>query len=152
MVILEDTRQQAKKHRLKHEYFEKIGVEIVRTKLAVGDYTLPTNQSICIDTKAGLQEVCGNVTQGHRRFIEEIDLAQKLGIKLIVLIEEDKIGSLQDVSDWKNPRRAISEKALNGEKLYKILRGIEKRHPACEFQFCKKGDAGRVIVELLGVR
>ena len=51
MIILEDTRQQIRKHKLKHEYFEKHGIVVKRTKLWVGDYTLPTDQSICIDTK-----------------------------------------------------------------------------------------------------
>ena len=55
MILLEDTRNQIDKHGKKHAWFEKNGIEIQRTKLVVGDYTLPTNQSICIDTKKDLQ-------------------------------------------------------------------------------------------------
>lgn len=148
MILLEDTRQQAQKHKAKHEWFEKNGVEVVRTKLAVGDYSLPTDQSVCIDTKAGLLEVCGNVTQQHRRFVEELDLAKKLGIQLIILCEEDGIVALEDVKRWVNPRLHRSPKALTGEKLYKILKSIEERH-GCRFLFCRKEEAGRMIVQLL---
>lgn len=148
MILLEDTRQQAQKHKAKHEWFEKNGVEVVRTKLAVGDYSLPTDQSVCIDTKAGLLEVCGNVTQQHRRFVEELDLAKKLGIQLIILCEEDGIVALEDVKRWVNPRLRRSPKALTGEKLYKILKSIEERH-GCRFLFCRKEEAGRMIVQLL---
>lgn len=148
MILLEDTRQQAKKHEKKHEWFAENGIEVVRTKLAVGDYTLPTDQSLCIDTKAGLLEVCGNVTQQHRRFVEELDLAKKLGIQLIILCEEEGITALEDVKQWENPRLRHSPKALTGETLYKILKSIEERH-GCRFLFCRKEEAGRMIVRLL---
>lgn len=148
MILFEDTRQQAQKHNNKHEWFDKNGVEVVRTKLVVGDYSLPTDQSVCIDTKAGLLEVCGNVTQQHRRFVEELDLAKKLGIQLIILCEEDGIVALEDVKQWVNPRLRHSPKALTGEKLYKILKSIEERH-GCRFLFCRKEEAGRMIVQLL---
>lgn len=98
MILLEDTRQQAKKHEAKHQWFAKNGVEVVRSKLVVGDYTLPTDQSVCIDTKSGLLEVCGNVTQQHRRFVEELELAKQLGIRLIILVEENGIRTLEDVN------------------------------------------------------
>ena len=37
MILLEDTRQQIKKHEIKHKWFSENGVEIRRTKLYVGD-------------------------------------------------------------------------------------------------------------------
>jgi len=148
MIIIEDTRQQNEKHNAKHKYFAENDVEIVRSKLVVGDYTLPTDQSVCVDTKFGLLELCGNVTYGHRRFIEELDLAKKLGIQLIVLCEEKNIASLEDVKQWKNPRLRKSPNALTGEKLYKILRSIEERH-GCRFLFCSKEETGKTIVDLL---
>ena len=148
MILLEDTRQQAGKHKEKHEWFKAHGVEIVRSKLVVGDYTLPTDQSVCIDTKAGLLEVCGNVTQQHRRFVEELELAKQLGIQLIILVEENGIRTLEDVSNWSNPRLKHSPKATTGETLYKILSTIEQRH-GCQFLFCKKNNSARKIVEIL---
>lgn len=148
MILLEDTRQQAKKHEEKHRWFAENGIEVVRTKLTVGDYTLPTDQSLCIDTKAGLLEVCGNVTQQHRRFVEELELAKRLGIRLVILCEEKGIGTLEDVRGWQNPRRFVSPKATDGETLYKILSAMEERH-GCRFLFCPREEAGRWIVRLL---
>lgn len=148
MILLEDSRQQKQKHEEKHKWFAENGIELLRTKLVVGDYTLPTDQSICIDTKSGLLELCGNVTQQHRRFVEELDRAKMLGIQLIILCEESGITTLEDVQHWKNPRRFRSPKALSGETLYKILKSIEERH-GCRFLFCEKEKAGAKIVELL---
>lgn len=149
MILLEDTRQQAKKHEAKHRWFAENGVDVVRSKLVVGDYTLPTDQSVCIDTKAGLLEVCGNVTQQHRRFVEELELAKQLGIQLIILVEENGIRTLEDVNRWSNPRLRFSPKATTGETLYKILSAMEQRH-GCQFLFCRKEEAGAKIVKILG--
>lgn len=149
MILLEDTRNQIDKHGKKHAWFEKNGIEIQRTKLVVGDYTLPTNQSICIDTKKDLQELCGNVTSQHKRFVAELDLAAKLGIKLIVLCEHSpQIKCLEDVQQWTNPRLKFSPKALTGEKLFKILHSIEVRH-GCKFEFCGKSETAKRIVDIL---
>lgn len=60
-LILEDTRQQEKKHELKHNYFRSVGVHWNRTALYCGDYTLPANQSICVDTKKDIQELIGDI-------------------------------------------------------------------------------------------
>lgn len=60
-LILEDTRQQEKKHELKHNYFRSVGVHWNRTALYCGDYTLPADQSICVDTKKDIQELIGDI-------------------------------------------------------------------------------------------
>lgn len=61
MLILEDTRQQEKKHELKHKYFIEQGIQWNRTSLYCGDYTLPSDQSVCIDTKKDIQELIGDI-------------------------------------------------------------------------------------------
>lgn len=61
MIILEDTRQQEAKHKMKHDYFRSVGVHWNRTALYSGDYTLPSNQSICVDTKKNIQELIGDI-------------------------------------------------------------------------------------------
>lgn len=149
MIILCDTRQKKGKHQEKEKWFAEHGIAVVRSKLVVGDYTLPTDQSVCIDTKAGLLEVCGNVTQQHRRFVEELELAKQLGIQLIILVEENGIRTLEDVNRWSNPRLRFSPKATTGETLYKILSAMEQRH-GCQFLFCRKEEAGAKIVKILG--
>ena len=73
MIILADTRQQDQKHKQKEKWFADHGIEVRRTKLYVGDYTLPTDQSVCIDTKRDIQELCGNICEKkeHERFRSE---------------------------------------------------------------------------------
>ncbi len=120
MIILEDSRQQELKHETKHEWFAENGIEIRRSKLYVGDYTLPTNQSICIDTKASIEELVSNICgQQHERFRGECKRASEAGIKLIILVENDRekisgtdiynplITKLDDLHKWKNPRLFI---------------------------------------------
>ena len=170
MILLEDTRQQANKHDSKHIYFSGHGVEVRRQALYVGDYTLPTNQSVCVDTKKDLQEcvldICG---AEHERFRNECIRAKEAGIKLYILVEEDQtddnghfvINSLYDVHKWKNPRREIRVKkdgvwvqkyprATTGVILKKAMITMMYRY-GCEFVFCRKKDAGKKILELLGV-
>ena len=165
MVILEDTRQQIKKHELKHQWFEKNGIKIERCRLYVGDYTLANNQSICIDTKKDLQELCMDVCQDHERFKAELIRAKDAGIKLIILVEHGGgITCLEDVFLWQNPRKhevmwkwengkrirtVISDKAVDGDQLYKSLCTIRDRYGA-EFAFCRKEETGKKIVELRG--
>lgn len=121
MILLEDSRQQLGRHDTKHSYFNKHDIEVKRTKLYVGDYTLPTNQSVCIDTKKDIQELVGDICgKQHVRFREELIRAQESGIRLIILVENEggliprtkdiynpTIYDLKDLHKWKNPRLFI---------------------------------------------
>lgn len=121
MMIIEDTRNQQGKHDLKREYFERHGITVVRSKMYVGDYTLPTDQSVCIDTKNSIQELVSDICgKSHTRFRDELVRAQEAGIKLIVLVENDVeyvnkartikndvVRSVNDLFRWKNPRLFI---------------------------------------------
>lgn len=170
IVLLEDSRQQEGKHQYKRRYFEEHNIKVERTKLYVGDYTLPTNQSVCIDTKKDLQEVVMDICGAeHERFRDECIRAKEAGIKLYILIEEDQtdesghyvVNSLSDVHKWQNPRRKIRvkkdgqwvqkyPKATTGGVLKKAMITMMYRYQ-CEFVFCRKKDAGKKILELLGV-
>lgn len=122
MILLEDTRNPVSKHRNVHEWAAANRVTIRRTKLMVGDYTLPTDQSVCIDTKAGLHEVYSNLIQEHERFRAECALAQEAGIRLVILVEEPGIGSLDDVAGWRNPRRERWFRVHAAHKAGKLLK------------------------------
>lgn len=149
MLILEDTRQQARKHETKHKWFAENGIKVERCRLYVGDYTLPTNQSICIDTKKDLQELAQDVCQQHERFRAELVRAQEAGIHLIVLCEHGGgIKSLEDVYFWVNPRRQHSPGAISGQRLFKILNTMQEKY-GVRFEFCDKRQTGRRIVEIL---
>lgn len=151
MIILEDSRQQENKHELKHDYWRSVGVEWRRTKLYCGDYTLPKNHSICIDTKYGIQELIGDVcSKDHERFRAECLRAQEAGIKLIVLLETDEISNWHDLIYWHNPRKARHPHATNGVQLFRALVTMQQRY-GVQFRLCRKKDAGRAVLKLLGV-
>ncbi len=168
MIILEDTRNQVGKHNLKNAYFESHGILVRRTKLYVGDYTLPTNQGICIDTKEDLQELINDVQHDHERFRNEMLRATESGIKLIILVENEgryvdyrktiwnaTVRSIDDLNNWKNPRLFIKKngkpvypKAMPGTQLAKICHTMEERY-GCKFIFCKPDEAAELIVKIL---
>ena len=85
MILLSDTRQQAGKHDIKERYFRNHGIEIVRTKLYCGDYTLPADQSVCIDTKKDIQELIGDI---QVKQMSKSDIKQKV----FELAESNHIG------------------------------------------------------------
>ena len=148
-IILEDTRQKPEKTAYIREQLEALGYEVKRTKIYCGDYTYPTNQSICIDTKQDLQEVVGNVIQQHDRFREECIRAKEACIQLVILVTEPNIKTLSDVFGWYNPRRRYSKKATTGRQLGKILYSMREKY-GVQFEFCTKEEVGKRIVEILG--
>ena len=166
-VLIEDTRNQPGKHENVRQFAEMVGIRIVRTKLVCGDYSLPTNQSVCIDTKQDLNEVYSNLVQSHDRFARECDLAQQLGIRLAILVEDDEVERLEDVHKWSNPRfrRYMMLKAghakgrfmgtklpakapVDSKRLQKMMETFAEHH-GCEWQFCRKSETGLRICEIL---
>lgn len=148
-VVVEDTRNKPDKNKHIKDQLEALGYKVVRSKLYVGDYTYTTNQSICIDTKFGLEELCQNVIQGHERFRNECIRANEAGIQLIILVADDHITNLADVFSWKNPRRFYSKRATTGKTLGKILYKMRDSY-GVKFEFAHKDKIGERIVELLG--
>lgn len=150
MVIIEDSRQQAGRHELKHGSWSRSGDVIYRSKLAVGDYCLPPEVSV--DTKASMQEIAQNIggtAEEHARFRRELQLAQEMGTKLFVLIEnEDGITSIEEVAGWVNPRLAFSSKAITGQRLSRAMKTMQQRY-GVTFLFCKPAEAAEVIKRLL---
>ena len=151
MILIEDTRQVVGKHKLKNEYFEKMGIEVVRSKLLFGDYQNPQNPSIAIDTKKDIQELIGDLTKDHERFKRELQLAKKCGAKLIILIEDEQVSCINDLYTWYNWRLKKSPKATKGSTLAKMLYTIENNTEDynCQFLFVKKAECGAKIIELL---
>ena len=151
MILIEDTRQVVGKHKIKNEYFEKMGIEVVRSKLLFGDYQNPQNPSIAIDTKKEIQEIIIDVTKDHERFKKELQLSKKCGAKLIILIEDEKVTCINDLYAWYNWRLKKSPKATKGSTLAKMLYTIENNTEDynCQFVFTKKSECGAKIIELL---
>ena len=149
MTIVEDSRQKPDKNKHIKQQLEALGYKVVRSKLLVGDYTWPTDQHICVDTKFGLQEVASNLTQDHERFKRECILAKDCGIQLVVLVQEPGIKILSDVCGWYNWRRKKNPKAVSGKQLYKIMTTMTERYGVA-WVFCTRNTVGKRIVELLG--
>lgn len=161
MIIQCDTRQKRKHHDMKERYFESQGHKLVHSKMLVGDYCVPSNGSICVDTKANLSELYSNLIQQHQRFKAECVLAQEAGIKLHILVENnDGIKSVQDVTNWKNPqmfryykarRKNPSQKPpASNVQLIKIMHAMTRDYNV-EFHFCAPDESGKRVIELLMV-
>ena len=148
MVIVEDSRNQIGKHKNINAYLESVGVRVLRSKMIVGDYTLPADQRICIDTKKDMVEVSQNIFQDHKRFKAECQLAKDCGIHLVVLIEDNTVANWDELLKWTNPQPNRSALTPNGERCYKVMKAMEYSY-GVEFQFCKKNDTGKRILQIL---
>jgi len=149
-TIIIDTREHPQAIGKILRQFDEAGVEVIRSKLYVGDYQSLDNARLVVDRKQNLQELCGNICQQHERFVNELYRAKEHGIKLIVLCEHSpQIKCLEDVQGWVNPRLRTSPKATTGETLYKVLNTLSVRYQT-EFLFCSKSETGQKIIELLG--
>lgn len=150
MHLIEDSRQQKDKHKIKHAAFDAAGDKLLRCKLPVGDYALFPR--VAVDTKADMAEIAQNIggtTSEHARFREELKLAREYGCQLIILVEnEDGIEELTQVQYWDNPRRAFSEKAIQGPQLMKAMQTMQERYGVI-FMFCRPSEAAGTIKELL---
>lgn len=150
MTIQVDTREKARAIEGIIKEFDKQGVTHFSSKLYVGDYVNLGNSFLVVDRKQNLLEVCSNVCQQHKRFVNEIKRAKATGIKIIFLVEHgENIKSLEDVKNWVNPRLKESPLAVSGERLYKILSTLERTY-GVEFLFCDKRNTGKKIIEILG--
>lgn len=152
-VLQEDTRQKPSEHRLKNEYWQSIGLKVVRTKLLVGDYML-IGGTRSVDTKKDVLELCGNIIQKHDRFRRELKLAREVGISLTVLVENaDGVTDFATLAAWRNPRAAINARRglrppVGGMQLAKACATMEKKY-GVRFDFCPPQEAGARVLEIL---
>ncbi len=160
MILQVDSRQQSGKHKLKHDYFESLGIKLVVSKMLVGDYCIPSNGSVVVDTKKDMTELYGDIIQQHERFRNECILAQEAGIKLYILVENtNSIETLKDIGTdkWKNPLWFKYYKYKKGKPpvknitLMKMLYTMQEKY-GVEFVFCSPEDAGKKVLELLNMR
>lgn len=167
MVLIEDSRQKANKHQLKHEYFNKEGIIVTKAKLDYGDYMLlkdeadPTSKmpSTSVDTKQHIYELSQNLNQDHKRFKAECVGAQESGIELVILVENrDDVHNIGDLMKWtesdehfsmrvrrsKNPRC----RKIIGSTLAKTCMTMSDRYGVI-FMFCTPEEAGEMVVKIL---
>ena len=151
MVLLEDTRNQPGKHKNIEAYCKQQGIEIVRTKLLVGDYMLAGSEGggISVDTKTlGVPEIASNCFQDHVRFRSECEMAQKCGIQLIVLIEEVLPGGR--LENWRSPmgRDGLPRFKFDPAKLRKVMITMQEKY-GVKFRFCDGRSTGKILFEYL---
>ena len=147
--IIEDTRQQAGKHEVKHASFKAAEISLERCALPAGDYAMPP--CVAVDTKADMAEIAANIgsPKEHSRFRRECQKAQRMGTHLYVLVENtDGIKTVQDVARWQNPRREYSPKAIDGVRLCRAMLTMEERY-GVTFVFCRPEQAAAYIMRLL---
>ena len=152
-IVMIDTRE--KKYSHITEWFEANSIRTFRHGLPVGDYTLYLDPSVCIDRKAGLQEVYGNIIQDHKRFKEELIRARYLGSRILILVEQPEIMKIEDVADWRNPRWEIWEKGgrkgwppASSVSLMRAMKTISEKYGA-EWEFCDRSMTAQRIVQIL---
>ena len=164
-TVICDSREQKWSH--VQEHFDMAGVKWMRSKLPIGDYGRLDNLSVVVDRKQHLSEVEGNLIQQHDRFRREAIRAQENGIRLIVLVEEENIGSLEGVKGWENPRRKKWERInqqhafgkqlhisipsrppVTGLQLWQIMHTMAEKY-GIEWRFCPHESTGAEILRIL---
>lgn len=153
-TILIDTRQQANKHKAKHEWFEKQGVAGIRCALPFGDYCkAPT---VSVDTKRDLSELCNCLDAEHTRFRRECQKAQDAGSQLIILTETVEVATLDDFALWQEAdddfymRKAKYPNARRryGKRFSEACRTMTARY-GVRFEFCRPENAGQRVLDLI---
>lgn len=163
MILIEDSRQQAGKHKNIAQYCKRNGIKVIRKCLSVGDYMVSEDGenpsgNVSVDTKADVMELVKDVmSNDHRRFRRECERAQELGIRLIILVEEEIPYGIVDF--WEPPVwNTTNEFHRKGEPMTrvdpKIFRKALETMTAkygVQFRFCTRRQCpSRVIKYLKG--
>lgn len=146
ITLLVDTREQetaALKKRL-----EQTELPYKREKLDFGDYSAMCEvggkiydfrQSLAIERKMSLDEICGCFCKGRGRFTREFERAADSGAKIYLLIEN---GSWEAAYAGKY-RSQMNSKAFTSSLLAWLARYN------CQLIFCKAETSGRLIADIL---
>ena len=125
-------------------YFDRHGIAYTVRKLDVGDYMME-GSSVTVDRKQNVEEISRNLTNpaDKARFWNEVRLASKLGLKLVVLIETNKYKHVQDLAAWRSKYSKVGG--------WVLVREMERlRHSyGVDFRFVPKMSAAKNIVEIL---
>lgn len=150
MVLQEDTRNQPGKHKNIQAYCKQAGIEIIRTKLLVGDYMLTGEGSggISVDTKSGVPELAMDIFQQHERFRRECETAQRCGITLYILTEEVLPGGR--LENWKPPLDRFGRPRCRFDPaiLKKAMITMQEKYDV-RFRFCDGRSTGKELIEYL---
>ena len=114
-----------------------------------------------------MNEVYSNVITDHERFANEARLAREAGIKLIILVTDPIVSSIDDVRLWRNPRRERWFMVKAMQRKGKMLTVKQSKTPPCAsdrlqkamvtmtlrygitWLFCERERVGEEIIRLL---
>ena len=138
-----DSRERKNEH-IKR-YFDKHGIPYTVTKLDAGDY-MRTGCRVTVDRKQNIEEISRNLTntKDKQRFWNEVRLAYKMGLRLVVLVETNKYKSVSDLRFWKSKYTSVHGGALVREmERLRLAYGVQ-------FMFCPRVSMAKTIIDLLG--
>lgn len=150
MLIIQDCREKCGHHLAIEQYCKSHEIPLIRKRLEVGDYMLgeikcgkvvPVGKR-SIDTKAHLQELCGDLYRDKVAFNKKYKKCLDNGIELYVLVEQE-IKSLSDILSWSSPHSKIS-----GKMLYDMIDRVRKSY-GVKFVFCRKERVAQTIINIL---
>lgn len=145
--IIEDTRQKADKHALKHASFDESGDLIFRSRLLFGDYALPPR--VAVDTKEDVTEIaynmCGSAKE-KKRFSQECYTARLCNSRLVFLIEDSRFDDINSL--YGHTIHLHNGMDIPGAQLAKAMHITASRY-GVEFRFCDKKDTANIIKEIL---
>lgn len=125
-------------------YLERHKIPYTVRKLEAGDYMLEGG-SVTIDRKQGLEEVAKNLFNpaDKKRFWNEVRLAHRLGIKLVVLVEDSKHKAPGEILGWRSAYSPVTG--------FAVFRQMERLRLSygVEFVFCPRRSVARRIMEIL---
>ena len=163
LILLEDSRQQIGKHKNIEAYCNRMGIQIVREKLSVGDYMFPEEirkehgyPLVSCDSKESILEICHNVmSDDHKRFKAECIRAMNEGIQLVILVEElPPYGRLDmwEVPTFKNTDRfhkyGDPMTLVHPATLRRALITMQERY-GVKFRFCTRRQSPARIIKYL---
>lgn len=155
-MIIVDSREKKWVHI--QSYFDKHGIEYTVRKNDVADYVLEGRERLAVDRKQHLGEVLMNLcSRDSSRFWRELRLAHKGHIKIVFLVEINKVkvdGTWRDVKSiadvaacgWQSKYSRVTCREI-ADKMFKASMAY-----GVEWQFCSKRQTGEKICSILGLK
>lgn len=112
-------------------YLDRHKIPWVVQKLEVGDYMLEGG-TVTVDRKQNVEEISRNLTNPNDklRFWNEVRLARRIGLRLVVVIEDNKRKAVSDLRGWHSAYSPVTGAVLirQMERLRHSY-GVENIHP-----------------------
>lgn len=147
LVLLVDTREQPTQAFRKR--VEGVGLPYERCKLDFGDYSIKTvldngevfslADSVCIERKMSLDEICNCYCKDRARFSREFERAKEKGAKIYLLIEN---------ANWENIINGKYRSRMSSQALTASITAWLSRYN-CQLILCKAESTARLMREIL---